>query len=378
MTVSESAITSSHNHAHPGHMPIETRRSTSLNPNHEHQALPQSLRLPPASRSSTPNNMADQASLAQILQQLVAIEARRANSPAPSTNASSSEPKANPPDTFDGSKPEKLEGFLMQCNIVFRLQPSKFTEESKVIYAISFLRGFVQDAIQPLASGDELDEKISSFQRLSKYLRDNFGDPDIKGTAQRRYFDLKQTGSAAEYFAKLREYLAVLGWEANEQARARALEGLSDNLRDEVARTTVELETFGELQSYVIKLDNRLRAREAEKKAEVKRYEEARRRPAPTTQQQAALPASSTYRPLPPIPSTRPSPAPSGPPGFRSTPPGGLDPAERQRRNEQRLCFRCGGVGHFANACVPGQRPPVPRGSPAPGRPIVKQEDPKA
>ena len=77
--------------------------------------------------------MADQATLAQILQQLVAIESRRANSPAPSNNGSMSEPKANPPDIFDGTKPEKLESFLMQCNIVFRLQPSKFTEESKVI-----------------------------------------------------------------------------------------------------------------------------------------------------------------------------------------------------------------------------------------------------
>ena len=123
--------------------------------------------------------MADQATLAQILQQLVAIEFRRANSPAPSNNGSMSEPKANPPDIFDGTKPEKLESFLMQRNIVFRLQPSKFTEESKVIYAISFLRGFVLDAIQPLATGDVLDEKISSFQLLTKYLRDNFGDPDV-------------------------------------------------------------------------------------------------------------------------------------------------------------------------------------------------------
>ena len=89
-----------------------------------------------------------------------------------------------------------------------------------VIYAISFLRGFVLDAIQPLASGDVLDEKISLFQLLTKYLCDNFGDPDVRGTAQRRYFDLRQMTLAAEYFAKLREYLAALRWEANDQARA--------------------------------------------------------------------------------------------------------------------------------------------------------------
>ena len=93
--------------------------------------------------------------LAQIVQPqqtLVLQQAQqREDTPAAQTT---SEPKANPPDTFNGWDPALLERFIMQCKTVFKLQPSKFGNDThKVMYVILFLRGFVLDAIQPLATG---------------------------------------------------------------------------------------------------------------------------------------------------------------------------------------------------------------------------------
>ncbi len=45
------------------------------------------------------------------------------------------DPRAKDPDTFDGVLPDRLNGFLMECELVFRLQASRFpTEDSKVLY----------------------------------------------------------------------------------------------------------------------------------------------------------------------------------------------------------------------------------------------------
>src|SRR5258708_31929774 len=45
------------------------------------------------------------------------------------------------PDMFDGSNPEDLWAFLLQCQITFNAHPQNFTSESaKVFFAISYIR----------------------------------------------------------------------------------------------------------------------------------------------------------------------------------------------------------------------------------------------
>src|SRR5258708_31830834 len=46
-----------------------------------------------------------------------------------------------PPDAFNGSNPEDLWAFLLQCQITFNTHPQNFTSESaKVFFAISYLK----------------------------------------------------------------------------------------------------------------------------------------------------------------------------------------------------------------------------------------------
>ncbi len=123
------------------------------------------------------------------------------------------EPKAKDPDTFDGVHPDRLTGFLMECELVFRLQASRFpTEDRKVLYITSYLPGIALDAVQPLLSSSTCSLDMESTTAFAPYLKASFGDPDKKRTARQKLRNLRQTGMASEYFAKFRELIAVLGW----------------------------------------------------------------------------------------------------------------------------------------------------------------------
>ena len=86
------------------------------------------------------------AMLANTQQQMVELQRRHheetTHQPSRSpVDSSLKEPKANDPETFYG-KPNKLRQFIQQCNLVFRLQPSRFaSEEIQVAYMTSYLRG---------------------------------------------------------------------------------------------------------------------------------------------------------------------------------------------------------------------------------------------
>ena len=62
----------------------------------------------------------------------------------------SSEPKrrktkAKEPDTFDGSDPQKLNSFLLQCVLFFRGNQDYCENEDKVTFTLSYLRGAALD-----------------------------------------------------------------------------------------------------------------------------------------------------------------------------------------------------------------------------------------
>ena len=60
------------------------------------------------------------------------------------------------PDQFDGSDPNKLQCFFTQLELVFKACPQTFdSDEKKVTYAISFLKGTTLQWFEPyLLKGD--------------------------------------------------------------------------------------------------------------------------------------------------------------------------------------------------------------------------------
>ena len=57
-------------------------------------------------------------------------------------SSTSTSTKIRKPDPFDGSDPEKLRTFLVQLNLVFRVEPDSFKyNQNEVNYAVSYLKG---------------------------------------------------------------------------------------------------------------------------------------------------------------------------------------------------------------------------------------------
>ncbi|KAF5357741.1 hypothetical protein D9756_001178 [Leucocoprinus leucothites] len=90
--------------------------------------------------------------------------------------------QAKEPDTFDGSKPQKLDEFLFQCCLYFNTNPSQFTTEHvKVSFAMTFLKGPAQQHFQTVLQVEydwDIISWFQDFQLFADELRENFGALD--------------------------------------------------------------------------------------------------------------------------------------------------------------------------------------------------------
>ena len=318
--------------------------------------------------------------LASTQQQMMDLQRRtqepnRQPSRSPS-DSSPKEPKANDPETFYG-KPEKLRQFIQQCNLVFRLQPSRFaSEEIQVAYMTSYLRGSALDSVRALETIAPRAVELLSMSAFIRYLQDSYGDPDEMGTAQRKLKALRQTGTAAEYFSRLRELIAILGWIDQGPIIFNAVDGLSSDLKDEIARSGRDFDRLDDLVRFVTPLDNRLRTRAMERKTEIDKGPKFTVNYSSNTTGQPTTthPALGTYYKAPAA-NTSGDPAQSAttraysfhPPNPNPYPPR-ASAEERERRAREFQCYRCGKAGHIKANC------PLNEYSPASGTP---KEEPK-
>jgi hypothetical protein len=62
--------------------------------------------------------------------------------------------KFGTPDKFDGSKKEKVRGFLDQCNREFEVKPGVYvTDRLKIMYAESYMEGQAADWAREYSTG---------------------------------------------------------------------------------------------------------------------------------------------------------------------------------------------------------------------------------
>jgi len=290
------------------------------------------------------------------------------------------EPSVNPPDAYHGRKDQKLRSFTTECNLVFKLNSSRFSdEETRVAYMISYLRGPALDSLRTALEMMPPPPHLQSVKALVEFLNRNFGDPDEKATARTKLKGLKMSGTAAEYFSKFREIIAILEWTDPEPIVFTAREGLTSEIKDCIARNGQDFVDLDSLSNYVVSLDNRLRVRESERKQEGIRS--ASVVPSPS------LPSSTKPTPfLPVYPSGLPNPPshvssvtlpvvePQGPraSSFNSSsvPKGPISQEERERRYREGACIRCGQSDHRKDQCprmaISPNYPTQPRPLPIP------------
>jgi len=148
-------------------------------------------------------------SLSQSVQQIAAevaqLSAARSSTPPPVSNppvslpsAPAKEPMVPTPEPYAG-EPGSCSRFLLNCTLVFDLQPSSYSsDKAKIAFCVNLLRGKAAQWATALWSSHS--PVLSSFSRFSTELRKVF-DPPVKGQeAMKRLFSLRQgSGSVASF-----------------------------------------------------------------------------------------------------------------------------------------------------------------------------------
>ncbi len=262
-------------------------------------------------------------------------------------------------DKKDGLKVEyfygdraKLGMFLVQLQAVFALRPTDFnTHPSRVLYAAMHMRGSAFHWIEPLmkdyltyASGqweDETREIFGKYDNFTERITQIFGTPGEEQQAAQRIHSLKQTGSAAQYFALFQRLKAKLNWEDNAYTAA-FYQGLKDQIKDEIGMKPPK--KFKDLVDKAIEVDNWLYERRLDKKGYKGKIGGSYYKSKNYSSYGDPMDLDAMERGR------------SSRPNKGKFPRQGLSNKERERRKKDNLCYSCGKSGHMARECGNGPK----------------------
>jgi len=226
------------------------------------------------------------------------------------------------PENFEGVRKD-LPKFFTQLELVFRSAPAQFeNDESKVVYACTFLRNAAYAWVQPHLENPDA-EILTTWPFFKKALESAFGDPDLQATAERQLSILRQSGAVSVYAAEFRRLSSIAKWD-NKALTFHFYNGLKDSVKDELVRD-VRPEKLDDLITKSIRIDDRIYERARERKTTL----------TPRFSNPAISPSSTNTMEIDAM-------------GLVKK----LTPAERTRRYEQNLCLYCGEEGHQVLECT--------------------------
>lgn len=123
------------------------------------------------------------------------------------------------------------------------------TKQHKLRYTVGLLQGNAFTQIQPYILKTTINFN-TDVTALLNILEATFGDPDCKGTAERKLETLKQANrDFSTYYAEFSLHVANTQW--NDAAKKTGLShGLSNEIKDALALTDQVPEAYGEFVSY--------------------------------------------------------------------------------------------------------------------------------
>src|SRR5258708_8517416 len=175
----------------------------------------------------------------QLVQALLAISQNMAT-PAPPNPPPTSQSCICAPDTFDGSNPEDLQAFILQCQITFNSYLHQYsTDTTKVFFAISYLKKTALEWFEQGVLEDNLEFTPAwchSWVEFIKELRTHFGPANPVGSAkiELRHLVMASNTRMAEYLVHFNTLASRIGW--GEQAlHFQFYDSLQERLKDRLA-----------------------------------------------------------------------------------------------------------------------------------------------
>jgi Retrotransposon gag protein len=253
--------------------------------------------------------------------------------------------KVPDPPKYDGDR-AALRPFITHLLLKLSSDHDLFPDEQKKLaYTIGRLEGPAFNHLLPYVRPGGVN--LEDIAALVEVLETAFGDPDRMGSAERALENLRQGNrDFATYYAEFSRLVADVDWNSEPAVRHALKRGLSVELKQELVHHDLP-ESLNGFVRLCQKLDNRLRAFEAETRHRLPARSASRptqvpvRTPTPVTN-------PPNTRPLQfPVSSSPNSPAPMDISSNRRR----LTPEERARRIAEGLCLYCGGAGHIAVQC---------------------------
>ena len=144
------------------------------------------------------------------------------------------------------------------------MHDSPLNIEHKLRYTVGLSQGNVFAQIQPYILETTID--FINVTALLNVLEAAFGNPDRTGTAERKLESVKQTNrDFSTYYTEFSRHVANTQWK-NAAKKTVLSRGSSNKMKDALALADQVPEAYGEFASYLQCLNNRIRAREAERK----------------------------------------------------------------------------------------------------------------
>jgi hypothetical protein len=245
-----------------------------------------------------------------------------------------SQPKIEDPELYYGERC-KLRAFIIQCELKFNCEPTKFDQDSKKVnYTSARCRGNAWSWIEPSMK----EEGVSKYETSKEFklaITRAFGEADSKEVARRKFKTIRQGNrSAAAYWADFQRLMADLNYND-----ALYIDQFHDGLNLEVQRQLALLdERPANITDYVnksIALDNRLfNFRTLRTRNDNQYYREFR----DTHVSQPRAHENQMSEPTPmELDATR-----------RTR---GKDRMEEEKRKRNQECYNCGKTGHFSARC---------------------------
>jgi hypothetical protein len=262
--------------------------------------------------------------------------------------------KSKEPDTFDGSDPRKLNNFILLCNLYFRNNSSYSDDESKVTFALSYLRGTALDYYEPaLMDPDDLPDWLDDWFLFVQSLRTQFGPHDPTADAEDSIDNLKmrENQRILKYNVDFNRLAVQTGWN-DSVLRHRYYTGLAERIKDIMGQQG-KPPTLPEMKSLAQAIDSRHWERLREKSRSDKPQSKPDNRPPSKPDNKSTPSENKKHNSGSTSNNNKQTPKPSSVPSIADKlgKDGKLNTSERQRRIDNNLCLYCGGTGHKADEC---------------------------